>query len=110
MPSCLYCRRQIPGFEVICKECFEGRSYQLAHPEPWWQFRWFFAPRWSLCRPRLTRNSVYVFLLVFVYGILDLRFGYQPLAMKNCILFALPYALASAFLASVSKEKSSDFK
>ncbi len=53
--QCPYCRRELPGFETLCQNCFEEGYDQVLHPIPWWR------------RMRLTYNSLYVFLFVFFY-------------------------------------------
>jgi hypothetical protein len=53
--QCPYCRRELPGFETLCQDCFEAGYDQVLHPIPWWR------------RMRLTYNSLYVFLFVFFY-------------------------------------------
>jgi hypothetical protein len=110
MSRCEYCRCQLPGLETICQKCFEGRSDQLDHPVPWWHFRWFLAPRWSWCRPRLTRISLYAFLFMFALAFLPFRLYFHPLTMKASVLIALAFALVSAFLESAMKDRPSNSK
>jgi len=37
MSRCSNCDRELPGFDTLCAECFEARSAQLEHPEPFLQ-------------------------------------------------------------------------
>jgi hypothetical protein len=55
MSRCPYCRRELPGFETLCQNCFAAGYDRVVHPIPWWR------------RPRLTYNSLYVFVFVFIY-------------------------------------------
>jgi hypothetical protein len=111
MPRCQYCRCQLPGFETLCQKCFEGRSYQLFHPAPWWHFRWYLPPRWQWRRPRFKRVSVYLFLFWFALGFFDFRFGFfHPMAMKRALLIAFVLAALGALLGSSIEERKSDFK
>jgi hypothetical protein len=66
MPRCAYCGRDLPGFETTCQECFEARSESVVHPEPWWH----------RLRPRMTRENLLGFGVLFVFSFAMLRFDF----------------------------------
>jgi len=84
MSRCPYCRRELPGFETLCQECFEAGYDRIVHPMPWWK----------RLRLRLTYESMYVFLFIFVYVYLlaainrDSHPTMPELALLACMLAA----------------------
>jgi len=90
MSRCPYCRRELPGFETICQQCFEAGYERIAHPTPWWR------------RIRLTPNSLYAFLFVFGYVYLlgridrDHQPGLAGLAIVSFLLAAFVILIGSA--------------
>lgn len=108
MSRCPYCGRELPGFETLCQECFEAGYEQVAHPKSWWQRRQFWR-QW----PRLTRDVLYVFVLVllFLWGhsFLHIRlFRYHRLSILDSPLMWLAWALISALMESTRKESSKE--
>lgn len=80
MSRCMDCRRDLPGMDALCQDCFEKRYDQVVHPRPWWQ----------RLRPRLTYNSLYVFLFAFFYAsvIFGINRDHHP-TMSALVLLAL---------------------
>ena len=66
MPRCSNCRRELPGLETLCQECFESGYDRLVHPKPWWR-------RLQL---RLTLGNLFGFCLLFVLSFAILRFDF----------------------------------
>ena len=66
MSRCMDCRRELPGFESLCQECYELRQYELEHPKPWW----------PIFQPRFARGNVYGYCLAFIYGFVRFRFDF----------------------------------
>jgi hypothetical protein len=100
MSQCPYCRRELPGFESVCKNCFDAGYEQVLHPKPWWQRRQL----WH--RPRLSRNCVFVFLMVFTFMFLDIRVDWVfPHTNKEATLWALAAASVSALVESTRRPR-----
>jgi hypothetical protein len=98
MSQCHYCRRELPGFDSICKNCFDAGYEQVLHPKPWWQRRQL----WH--RPRLSRSSVFAFLIVFTFMFLRIRFSLViPRTTKDASLEALAFALIAALIESTRR-------
>jgi len=60
------CRRQLPGFESLCQDCYELRQHELEHPKPWWH----------IFKPQFARGNFYGYCILFVYGIVLFRFDF----------------------------------
>jgi hypothetical protein len=105
MPRCPYCRRQLPGLETLCNECLAAQYEQLVRPKSWWQRRQL----WH--RPRFTRYSLYGFLFVFTFGILDARIlCYECQTTRNAVLIACVYALIVVLIESTRRRPNANSK
>jgi hypothetical protein len=98
MSRCLNCRCELPHSETLCPKCFDAEYEQMVHPKSWWERRRVFR-HW----PRLTRYTLYSFLLAFVFVFLRLRFGYHPPTTENSALLASAFALVAALIQSTSE-------
>jgi hypothetical protein len=77
MPRCPYCRRDLPGLETTCQNCFQAGYDRLVHPQSWWQ-RLGFHPR-----PRLARNNLFGFCFLLVFFFVRLRFDFPYLHARH---------------------------
>jgi hypothetical protein len=68
MSRCSYCRRELPGLETLCQQCFQAGCDRLAHPKQWWQ-------RFQL-RPQFARDNFIGFSLLFTVSFASLRFDF----------------------------------
>jgi hypothetical protein len=68
MSLCPYCRRELPGLETLCQQCFEAEYDRQAHPKPWWQ-------RFHM-RPQFTRDNFIGFFLLFTFAFASFRFDF----------------------------------
>jgi len=75
MSRCSYCDRELPGFEALCRECFEAGYERLVHPKPWWV-------RFQL-RPRFTRDNFIGFFVFFVFFVATLRFDFPYFHVRH---------------------------
>jgi hypothetical protein len=102
MSECPYCHCTLPGLESICKNCFDAGYEQVLHPTAWWQRRQL----WH--RPRLSRNSVFAFLFVFIVMFLRIRFSWViSRSTKASALAALAFASISALIESTRRPRPS---
>jgi hypothetical protein len=95
MSRCPYCRRELTGFETLCKDCFEAGYDRIVHPVPWWQ------------RIRPTYDSLYEFLFVFGYLYLLLRINRdnRP-TMTGLIVLALLFAVFTILIGFATRDSS----
>ncbi len=68
MSYCSCCRRDLPGLETLCQQCFEAGCDRLAHSKPWWQ-------RFQLW-PQFTWDNFIGFSLLFAIVFVSLRFDF----------------------------------
>jgi hypothetical protein len=93
MSRCPYCRRQLPGFETLCQQCFEAGYDRVTHPRPWWQ------------RFHLTSRSLYTFFFGFVYGCLTFSINRDhPLTTTSLASLALLLAAFITIIASAMSD------
>ena len=73
MSRCAYCRRELPGLETLCQQCFENGYDGLVHPKPW-SYR---------LRPRLTRGNLVGFFILFVFSFVLFRFDFPDFRARH---------------------------
>ena len=66
MSRCPYCRRELPGMETLCDQCFRAGYERVTHPRPWWH-RLF---------PRFARGNFAGFSALCVVGFAIWRFDF----------------------------------
>jgi len=74
MSRCPCCRRELPGVETLCDQCFRAGYDRVTHPQPWWH----------RLRPRFARGNFAAFSAIFVQGFLKPRPG-EPSAFEESL-------------------------
>ena len=68
MSHCSNCRRELPGLETLCQQCYEAQYEQVAYEKPWWR-------RLHL-QPRFQRYNLTTFCFIFAAVFIALRFDF----------------------------------
>lgn len=66
MARCPYCRRELPGVETLCDQCFRAGYDRVTHPRPWWH----------RLQPRFSRGNLAAYSALFVIGFAIWRFDF----------------------------------
>jgi len=95
MSRCPYCRRELTGFDTICKDCCEAGYDRVTDIRPWWRRRQL----WH--RPRFTWTNILSSLFFFVYAFLVFRIdAYHPLTWIELAVVVFGLALCVLLMGS----------
>lgn len=114
MPRCLYCHRDLPGFDNICAKCFAARSADIERPKSILEIvtnpLGLTAEELRLVKetPRSPGRQILIFLgafaFFFLFGLLRTHLHtYHPLTPKTCALIALPLAVIAVYVENRSR-------